>query len=52
MPSDSDFVAAASEDSAQVGKPWTMPVVEIHDVADLTMHGNTNSGDGAPGFSS
>lgn len=32
-------------------KSWTAPVVTIHDVADLTMAGTTNTNDHAGGTS-
>jgi hypothetical protein len=36
-----------SEQSAPALKRWVAPVVEAHDVEDLTMSGPTNTVDGA-----
>lgn len=40
-----------SEQSAPALKRWVAPVVEAHEVEDLTMAGITNTNDGAGGSS-
>lgn len=44
-------VAGVVGESTAVRKPWVAPVVEIHEVEDLTMAGSTNTNDGAGGSS-
>lgn len=45
------LVADVGEQSAPALKRWGAPVVEAHDVEDLTMAGPTNSADGGAGSS-
>ena len=45
------LVADVGDQSAPALKRWVAPVVEAHDVEDLTMAGATNTADGAGGSS-
>lgn len=45
------LVAEVGDQSAPALKRWVKPVVEAHDVEDLTMAAGTNSDDGGGGSS-